>query len=95
MIGVYLVILGFELDRERELERLLEPLEPLRLPPPRPLASDNSTNTMVMKRRRSTVESRILAHENKPFFDLYALMICSNTCSSISVQAFNLKLCHE
>ena len=56
LIGVYLVILGFELDPE-----LLD-LEPLEPPP---LASDSTTITRVMRRTRNTaVASRIFAKVN-------------------------------
>ena len=64
-IGVYLVILGFKLNPpDLDLDRLdLVPLEPRELtdlpPPPRPLASDNSTisiRTMVIS---NTVSNRI------------------------------------
>ena len=75
LIGVYLVIEGLELDRDLELERPREPLEPPLLPPrpppPRPpplAASDNSSNTTVMKRRRNTVGKRIFVDDDKPSF---------------------------
>ena len=52
LIGVFLVILGFELDPpDLDLDRLdlvpLEPREPPDLPPPpRPIVSDSSTITI-------------------------------------------------
>ena len=69
-IGVYLVILGFELDLpDLDLDRLdLEPLEPREPPdlppPPRRLVSDNSTITISMMATSNTVANRILANSN-------------------------------
>ena len=61
-MGVFFVILGFELDPDRLLVLLdLEPLEPpLEPPPPRPLVSDNSTIKTRTKATRNTVAIRIL-----------------------------------
>ena len=57
MIGVYLMILGFELDPpELDLDRL--DLEPLELPP-RLLVSDNSTITISTMVISNTVANRI------------------------------------
>ena len=70
LIGVYLVILGFELDLpDLDLDRLdlgpLEPREPPDLPPPpRRLVSDNSTITISMMATSNTVANRILANSN-------------------------------
>ena len=73
LIGVYLVILGFELDPlDQDLDRLdledledLEPLEPLDLPPPpRPLVSDNSTIAIRTMETSNTVVNRILSNNN-------------------------------
>ena len=70
LIGVYLVILGFELDLpDLDLDRLdLEPLEPREPPdlppPPRRLVSDNSTITISMMATINTVANRILANSN-------------------------------
>lgn len=63
LIGVYLVILGFELDPpDLPLDRLdLEDLEPPDLPPPRPLVSDNSTITIRTTVTRSTTAILIFA----------------------------------
>ena len=69
-IGVYLVILGFELDLpDLDLDRLdLEPLEPREPPdlppPPRRLVSDNSAITISMMATSNTVANRILANSN-------------------------------
>lgn len=69
LIGVYLVILCAGVDRDLELERerlLPRPREPR-------AASDKSTNTIaVIKRRRSTVERRIfsLDKDNSSLFCL-------------------------
>ena len=65
LIGVYLVILGFELDPpDLDLDRL-EPREPPNLPPPpRPLVSDNSTITVRTMATSNTVANRILANSN-------------------------------
>ena len=81
LIGVYLVIL--ELEPDHELERPLEPLEPPLLPPLRPpplAASDDSSNTTVMKRRGSTVDSRIVIYDAKPSSVLF-----STICSSLVI----------
>lgn len=60
LIGVYLVILGFELDPpELPLDRL--DLKPPDLPPPRPLVSDNSTITIRTTVTRSTTAILIFA----------------------------------
>ena len=70
LIGVYLVILGFELDLpDLDLDRLdLEPLEPREPPdlppPPRRLVSDNSAITISMMATSNTVANRILANSN-------------------------------
>ena len=57
LIGVYLMILGFELDPpELDLDRL--DLEPLELPP-RLLVSDNSTITISTMVISNTVANRI------------------------------------
>ena len=70
LIGVYLVILGFELELpDLDLDRLdLEPLEPREPPdlpsPPRRLVSDNSTITISMMATSNTVANRILANSN-------------------------------
>ena len=70
LIGVYLVILGFELDPlDLDLDRLdledLEPLEPPDLPPPpRPLVSDNSTIAIRTMETSNTVVNRILSNNN-------------------------------
>ena len=70
LIGVYLVILGFELDLpDLDLDRLdmepLKPREPPDLPPPsRRLVSDNSTITISMMATSNTVANRILANSN-------------------------------
>ena len=70
LIGVYLVILGFELDLpDLDLDRLdLEPLEPREppdlSPPSRRLVSDNSTITISMMATSNTVANRILANSN-------------------------------
>ena len=68
LIGVFLVILGFELDPpDLDLDRLepLEPREPPDLPPPpRPLVSDNSTITIRTIATSNTVANRILANSN-------------------------------
>jgi len=89
LIGVYLVILGLELlelDRDLELERLLEPLEPP-LPPPRPpplAASGNSSNTIVMARRRSTVESRIFVDDDKPSLILFSSLVTCHIYTEVT-----------
>lgn len=60
LIGVFLVIFGFELDPpELPLDRL--DLEPPDLPPPRPLVSDNSTITIRTTVTRSTTAILIFA----------------------------------
>ena len=68
LIGVFLVILGFELDPpDLDLDRLepLEPREPADLPPPpRPLVSDNSTVTIRTMTTSNTVANRILVNSN-------------------------------
>ena len=70
LIGVYMVILGFELDLpDLDLDRLdLEPLEPREPPdlppPPRRLVSDNSTITISMMAKSNTVANRILVNSN-------------------------------
>lgn len=100
LIGVYLVILGLELDRDLELERerlpLEKPREPPLLPPPLPLAaSDNSSNTAVRKRRRSTVVSRILVEESKPSFVVFQLFcsLCSCTEECVTRDVTQILLC--
>ncbi len=70
-MGVYLVILDFELDSDLVLEFLdLDPPLETPLPPPLPLASDNSTITRVTKRTRNTELSRILADDKNPAISL-------------------------
>lgn len=62
-IGVYLVILGFELDPDEDLlrDRYLErPLDPPREPPLAPLALwDSSTIVKVTRRTRNSASTRI------------------------------------
>ena len=90
LIGVYLVILGLELDPDFEPERPLPP--PLPPPPPRPPpplpACDNSSSTTVMKRRRSTVHSRVVVDDGKlslirSFLVTYACHICTVECGKM------------
>ena len=96
LIGVYLVILGLELDPDFEPERPLPPpLPPPRPPPPRPPplpACDNSSSTTVMKRRRrSTVHSRVVVDDGKlslirsvfSFLVTYACHICTVECGKM------------
>ena len=82
-MGVYFVILGFELDPDRldlvllDLEPPLEP--PLDPPPPRPLVSDNSTIVTRTKATRNTVAIRILADEDH-HDDSYVNRPCPHCC---------------